>query len=168
MLSILFLTAIGMLLFGILPSEYNHIIVGFIFIVSAIPHLVIFMLGERFKDPLKMTDFVLIFVSLFLGFLFMFVKNAPIGALVLIWAIFDLTRAIYHFFDSVIEFRHNKLEIIEMVADTIEIVFAILLLFEGEHGIKLHLIMSFVATLIMFSKFTIDFVLEQIRLSKSK
>ena len=154
------IAALGMLLFALIPAHYNHILVGLIFMLGSFPHLVIFMLGNRFKDPLKVPDFVFFVVSILIGTLFLFLRNVQIEALVIIWGIYDLTRAAYHMLNSVVEFKDNKLEVIEMVGDVTEIAFSILLLFELQHGIKLHLIVCFATLLLCGTKFLIDLIVE--------
>lgn len=168
MIILFFFASLGMLLFGVIPGQYNNVIIAGVILLSAIPHVVIFMLGNRFKDPLKVTDFVFIFVSILIGIIFSQVNKAPLKAIIVVWCIYDLLRATYHLFDSIIEIRYNKLEIIEMIADGIELLFVILLMIFGEQFISVRLILTSVSLFIIGVKFTVDLIISSIRRNQVK
>ncbi len=158
------LASVGLFLFFAFgPFETNNIYLGLIMLSTAIPHLVIFLVGRCFKDAFKIVDFVFMIISVVLGVVFIFAPAIPVEIMVLIWASFDIIRGIYHAFNSVVELKHNKLEIIELACDATEIIFSIILIFEKTEGITMHLVVMASTTIVLIVKFIIDFVIEWVR-----
>ncbi len=155
----LFVVASMILVFAFVPFERNNIYLGSIIIISSITHLATFFLGGGFKNKLKIIDFVSFGLALLVSVFFYFFGFIDLEILVIVWGILDVIRNVAHIVSSVIECRENKLEIIEMAACSIEIVFSILLIFERSSGVTLHLIVMAIAYILCAIKFIIDFAI---------
>lgn len=142
---------------------YKIIAVAFAVINSAFMFAMAFAQGERTNSLLALI--ILIFISLHLlchylsrdifkgsklhltitfsitlicSIIFL-IRGTEIGTICVIWAIVDLIQCILNIIVASIELKHNKLSILELVIQILNIVIDILLMIELEEGLTLHL-----------------------------
>ena len=130
-------------------------------IFTALTHFATFFIGGGFKNKRKIIDFVFFCLTIVLSMIFYIFKIIPIEVMCIMWGAYDIIRNIAHIVSSSMEVRENKLEIIEMIAAVMEIIFSILLIFERAEGVTLHLIVMAIAYTIFGIKFSIDYAIEE-------
>ena len=157
----LFVLAVTMLVLAFIPIERDHNYLGVIIITSSIVHLATFSIGGGFRNKNKIIDFTFFILAIIVSLVFFIFGQISIQIMCIIWGGFDILRNVAHLISSIIEVRENKLEIMEMVAAVMEIIFSILLIFEKDAGITVHLVVMASAYSIFGSKFLIDYFQEE-------
>ena len=140
--------------------EKNNYFVGGVLTVSALPSLLIFLSSNGFKHFRKVPYLVSSVIALVIGIVFVCCEELTPAHLFLFVGIFDICRGIFESIDAALEFKENKLEIIEIFAGLGDVLFGILLCIKLENGYKNHLIFMGVALILVGIKFAVDLILD--------
>ena len=159
LIPLLLLVYLGTGIFSIIYAwglgNFTNFFVGLIVFLSSLVHILLFFIKEGYKKFDK-ASFLLIGVLGFIaGFVFMFV-NMELSLLCLLLGILDIIRSSFEVLDSIREIKEDKLEIIELIVALGDIALGILICFERENGLVLHLTYLGVAFFISAIKLFIE------------
>ena len=140
--------------------ERSHLFIGLVIILTGLPNLLIYLVGGGHKEFFKHPYIIFSFVSVIIGLIFILCDELSVVHMCLVWGILDIVRSAYEIFDAIREFKHDKLEIIEIIAGTADLILGILLTIEKEEGITMHLIIMGAALILIGIRFIVELIIK--------
>lgn len=154
------IVGILLIIFSNESFERNNYFIGGVLIVTGLPHIFIYLIGEGYKKFVKQPYLVFSFVSIVLGIVIMLCNELLPQHIYLIWGILDIVRSSYEIFDGIRELKESKLEIAEILAGLSDMILGFLLCFEKEEGVKLHIIIMGVGLIVVGIRFLIELIIK--------
>ena len=149
----------SLIIFSNEAFERNNLFIGAIILVTGLPNLFIYLIGKGYRELLKQPYLVFSIVSVVIGVIFMLCDEISLLHMCIIWGIHDICRSAYEIFDGIRELRHDKLEILEIIAGVADLTLGVLLCIEKEEGIKMHLIIMGIALVLIGIRFLIELII---------
>ena len=153
------LVGAALIIFSHEAFERSNLFVGLVIIATGLPNLLIFLVGG-YKELFKQPYILFSFVSVIIGLIFILCDEISIMHMCLVWGILDIVRSAYEIFDAVRELKHDKLEIIEILAGTADLILGILLTIEKEEGITMHMIIMGAALILIGIRFIVELIIK--------
>lgn len=138
--------------------ERSHLFIGLVILITGLPNLLIYLVGGGHKEFFKHPYIIFSFVAVIIGLIFILCDELSVIHMCLVWGILDIVRSAYEIFDAIRELKHDKWEIVEIVAGTADLILGILLTIEKEEGITMHLIIMGAALILIGLRFIVQLI----------
>ena len=122
-----------------LNIHYTAQIAALFMVLSGAIKLTYFFLAGEYVNPKKAYEMVTNPTLIILGFIYMITKANP-WAVCITYGIIDIVDGLLGITFRSLEIKHHRLAILEVCLSIGDLVFGILLTFEGIHGLRMHLI----------------------------
>jgi uncharacterized membrane protein HdeD (DUF308 family) len=140
--------------------ERSHLFIGLVILITGLPNLLIYLVGGGHKEFFKHPYIIFSFVAVIIGLIFILCDELSVVHMCLVWGILDIVRSAYEIFDAIRELKHDKLEIIEIIAGTADLILGVLLTIEKEEGIRMHLIIMGAALILIGLRFIVELIIK--------
>lgn len=153
------LVGVALIVFSHDSFERSHLFIGLVILITGLPNLLIYLVGGGHKEFFKQPYIIFSFVAVIIGLIFILCDELSVVHMCLVWGILDIVRSAYEIFDAIRELKHDKWEIVEIVAGTADLILGILLTIEKEEGITMHLIIMGAALILIGLRFIAHLVI---------
>lgn len=155
--STIFHILFGIIIFIIAFQHYEvtQLILGMLILIGCIPHFLLYCVDRSKKGYLLLGT-----IGVAVALIAIIFKQFELTHIFIMWGVLDVCRGATEIFDSLPKVKTRKLEIIELLVSTGDIIIGILLCIHLEEGLKLHLIYFGVSFILIGLKYIIEMLVE--------